>query len=179
MQSYQIFAKAFSYPSPKFFSFFSEFASSTFAEHLAKEEAIQGEYDRLFRANEIWLYTLEHSSYSELERPQKLADILAFYQAFGVEAQRDRADALPQTLEFMQLLILKELHARQTQIPQAEEKAQICQEAQQKFFQEYLYAPGKKIAEIILAQSTNSFYKEVATEFQQFLEDEKERLGIA
>lgn len=159
---YKTFAVGFSYPDNDFFNFFSHL--------LSVKENLSYEYDRLFRNNELWLYTLEYVVENEFQRVQGLADINGFYRAFGLETDKDRPDALPCELEFMHYLIFKEINAVD------EEKTFICRSAQKKFFNLYLYPTAKKIAELVISQTRNNFYIEIAEDLLIFLESEKEAL---
>ncbi len=163
MLKYKMFAVAFSYPDDKFFELFSDLSS--------EREEIVSEYDSLFRSNEIWLYCAEYLAENEFQRVQVLSDIMGFYNAFGVEPNGDRPDALTCELEFMHYLVFKSIKA------DTEEKISVCLDAQKKFFNEHLYAPGIKIANSIISKTKNTFYKEIAEELTRFLRDEKEYLA--
>ncbi len=148
---YKTFAMAFSYPDENF-------------------EPLRLEYDRLFRANEIWLYSTEYISAHEFQRANELADIMGFYKAFGVEPSNDRPDSIINEFEFMHYLIFKELNAKNI------DQKNICKDAQKKFFNLHLYISAKKIADKIILLSQNEFYTEMAKEINEFLEKEKELL---
>ena len=160
---YKRFSVAFSYPDDNFFSFFPILVS--------EKEKLRLEYDRLFRSNEIWLYSAEYSAENEFQRARGLADINGFYKAFGLEPDKDRPDSLVTELEFMHYLIFKELNAPDR------EKALICFSAQKKFFMEHLLPSAKKIAQAIITQSKNNFYREIAQEMLSFIEPEEKMLS--
>ena len=165
MLEYKIFAAAFSYPDEKFFKFFPDLS--------AKKDSLISEYDRLFRAKEVWLYTVEYIAKNEFQRSNYLADIMGFYKAFGVEPDRDRPDSLSGELEFMHYLIFKNIHALEDKEGRdVKEKVAICLDAQKKFFAEHLYPAAKKIAEKIISMTENNFYTTIAKEFLEFLESE-------
>lgn len=165
MLQYKRFAVALTYPDARFAAFFSDVAVS--AEQLALE------HDRLFRAKEIWLYGAEHVAANEFQRAQLLADVMGFYRAFGVEPSSDRPDALACEFEFMHYLVYKRLYALESDtLADAETKAAICSDAQQKFFAEHLYPAAKKVASAVVAQSENEFYRQIAMEMLAFLEAE-------
>lgn len=170
MLKYKRFATAFSYPDEGFFAFFPEL--------LPEKKRIVSEYDRLFRANEIWLYSTEYLAKNEFQKLNYLADIMGFYRAFGVEPDKDRPDSLSCVLEFMHYLVFKRLHAlRGDDSRDAKEKFFICLDAEKKFFADYLYLPGLKIAEVMGAKTANNFYVKLANEMGQFLRSEKRFLG--
>lgn len=159
---YKSLAVAFSYPDSKLFDFFPELSG--------EKEGLVREYDRLFRVKEIWLYGTEYISQNEFQRSNYLADISGFYKAFGVEINSDRPDSLEAVLEFMHYLIYKEINA-----PSAE-KAEICLDAQKKFFNEYVSPMARAIAEKVIAQTQVSFYKTIVLEMQEFLAEEEKIL---
>ena len=162
LSKYKSLAVAFSYPEGSFFDFFPEASGE-------KERLIR-EYDRLFRAKDIWLYGTEYISEHEFQRSNYLADISGFYKAFGVEIKSDRPDSLEAILEFMHYLIYKEINAPST------EKAEICLDAQRKFFNEYVSVMAKAIAQKVIAQTQSSFYKTISLEMQEFLSEEEKIL---
>ena len=54
-----------------------------------------------------------------------------------------------------------------------EEKTFVCEDAQKKFFSEYLWSSVQKISEAVISKSKNNFYKEAAVQLLEFLESEK------
>ncbi|KCZ70346.1 nitrate reductase delta subunit [Candidatus Methanoperedens nitroreducens] len=167
MLMYKTFATAFSYPDDNLFGSFS------LADEERKELVL--EYDRLFRANNIWLYGTEYKALNEFQRVQYLSDIMGFYRAFGLEPDRDRPDSLHIELEFMYYLIFKKLHAlNKDNTADSKEKAFICTSAQRKFFTEHLQPAAEKIAGAIISKSKNSFYIQTANEMLEFLGSEEE-----
>lgn len=169
MLEYKAFAMAFSYPDDGLIEVFPELSS--------KKEDMISEYDRLFRASEVWLYGTEYLSMNEVQRSRSLADIMGFYRAFGLEPDTDRPDSLSCELEFMHYLILKGIHAANSgDGADAKEKADICLDAQRKFFTEHLHPAAEKIAEAIMSKSSNDFYVNISKEMLEFLESEKKLL---
>lgn len=162
LSKYKSLAVAFSYPKGAFFDFFPEASG--------ERESLVREYDRLFRMKEVWLYGTEYISEHEFQRSNYLADISGFYKAFGVEIHSDRPDSLEALLEFMHYLIYKEINAPSS------EKAQICVDAQKKFFNEYAGPMARAIAEKVIAQTQVSFYKTVSLEMCEFLAEEEKIL---
>lgn len=74
-----------------------------------------------------------------LFQPHRLADIAAFYQAFGLEVTEDggeRLDHLSAELEFMAVLALRDAHALEHQAD--DEDAGINRTAQARFLREHL-----------------------------------------
>lgn len=159
---YKTFSVAFSYPDDKLFTLFS------FKDEEKKE--LISEYDRLFRTDDIWLYGTEYCAKNEFQRAQYLSDIMGFYNAFGLEPDRDRPDSLHAELEFMHYLIFKQHHALEKNDAG---NALICLDAQKKFFNEHLYPAAKKIAEAIISKGKNNFYVQTGNEMLWFLESEE------
>jgi DMSO reductase family type II enzyme chaperone len=74
-----------------------------------------------------------------LFQPHRLADLGAFYAAFGLEMTPDaaeRQDHISIELEFMSVLAAKEAYALEHQLD--DEQAAVCREAQKKFLREHL-----------------------------------------
>ena len=160
MAEYKALALAFSYPDKEFLDFFPELSDD--------KEKLCREYDRLFRVKEIWLYGTEYISEHEFQRSNYLADISGFYKAFGLEINNDRPDSLEACLEFMHYLIFKEINAP------SQEKAQICLDAQRKFFNEYISLMAAKIAQAVIDQGQEDFYRNAASCMLEFLAEEEE-----
>ena len=166
MLKYKTLAAAFVYPDDNFFSLFEDL-------NLNRDVLIL-DYDRLFRAAEIWLYGAEYTADNEIQRVKDLADIMAFYRAFGVEPAGERPDALSSELEFMHYLIFKKQHAlEETKISKTAENASLCVDAQQKFFSKHLCPAAKRIGEALMSLSENNFYTAMAREMLEFIESEK------
>ncbi|MEK7448302.1 MAG: molecular chaperone TorD family protein [Planctomycetota bacterium] len=171
MNYYKTLALAFSYPDKNVLAMFPDF--------LSERENLQAEYDRLFRASEVWLYTTEYSISSEFQRTKALADIMGFYRAFGVGPDKDRPDALANELEFMYYLVFKSLDAfKNGRDEAADEKARLCLDAQKKFFNEYLYPGARQIAEKVAGLSGHKFYLQMSRELLDFLEEENKVFGV-
>ncbi len=171
MLEYKKFAVLLSYPEDELFSFFPDL--------LSEKEKLCLEYDKLFRANEVWLYGTEYISTNEFQKSNKLSDIMGFYRAFGIEPGNDRPDLLSSELEFMYYLIFKKLKASEIkEDDEADERASICLDAQKKFFSKYLWLSAKKISEKIISKSENGFYTGIAEQLLKFLKSEKKSLKL-
>jgi TorA maturation chaperone TorD len=166
MLKYKLYAVAFSYPYEEFFK--------TFPGLTNEKDSLISEYDRLFRAEEIWLYSTEYLAENEFQKSNYLSDIMGFYRAFGLEPTEDRADSLSSEFEFMHYLIVKMRNAlKGSDITQSKEKAFICHDAQKKFFAEYIHVAAKKIAEAVIIKTKNYFYRDISEEMLDFLKKEK------
>lgn len=171
MHQYRILAAAFSYPDNIFFDHFPDL--------LGDKQPIMAEYDRLFRAGVVWLYGAEHLVKNEFQRANMLSDIMGFYTAFGLEPDKERPDSITCELDFMYGLIFKKDRVRQDlAVDNAEEKVEVCQDAERKFFTEHLEPAAELIAKKIIAESKNSFYKRSAKELLAFLQSERKHFNI-
>lgn len=169
MLSYKRFSVAFSYPDERFFEFFTGERENANSLHC--------EYDRLFRAGEVWLYGSEHVVENEFERVANISDISAFYRAFGLEPGSDRPDAVSAEFEFMYYLIFKKVLAGKTGAKNRKQKELVCVDAQGKFFSTHLYPAIKRIVERIPEKTEKGFYLKTCNEVNLFLEEEKKILG--
>lgn len=166
LTQYRAFAALFGYPNDAFFAMFPGYAE--------RRGEIEGAYDRLFRAGGVWLFGAEHLVANEFQRARQLADIVGFYLAFGVEPDRERADALTTELEFMHFLIFKAQLAKDQQ--DGEAKARLCEEAQRAFFFTHLYPAACKIIAKLQACEGEGFYGEAAVELGLFLATEQQAM---
>jgi TorA maturation chaperone TorD len=171
MHQYRIFATAFTYPDNIFFDYFPDL--------LGDKQPIMAEYDRLFRAGVVWLYGAEHLAENEFQRAKILSDIMGFYTAFGLEPDKERPDSITCELDFMYGLIFKRDRIRQDLAAgNTEEKAAVCQDAEEKFFTEHLEPAVELIAKKIISESKNSFYIKSAQELLTFLQSERKHFNI-
>lgn len=171
MLAYRTWAAAFSYPNDEFFTHLPELAGD--------RQSLEAEYDRLFRAGVVWLYGAEHLVKNEFQRANMLSDIMGFYTAFGLEPDLERPDSITCEMDFMHYLILKrERLGTAVGADDAEDKADICRDAEKKFFVEHLEPAATPIAQGILDQTNNPFYKQAAEGVLEFLSCEREHFGL-
>lgn len=170
MASYRAFAGAFSYPGPALLELWPD--------QSGRQQELAAEYDRLFRAAGLWLYGAEHLVENEFQRARMLADVMGFYRAFGIEPDRERPDALACELEFMRCLILKRIRvACQAKADPGGEKADVCRQAERRFFVDHLAPAVAQIAPKVQARAAHPFYRQVAQEVMAFIEAERAYLG--
>lgn len=180
---YAILARGFSHPDKSVVDFFAsldigETAGETDLSRRAAKvaklgqqssaEELQSAYMAMFDpTNGPFPYEVEFSKGQEFSKAHLLADIMGFYHAFGVEPLRDRADSIDAELEFMHLLVLKEHHALQSN---DNKKAQICRDAQEKFFCEHL----SRLAGALLEQkgALPAFYDSLYGLLEEFMKTE-------
>ncbi len=171
MLAYRTWAAAFSYPNDAFFTHLPELTED--------RQSLVAEYDRLFRAGLVWLYGAEHLIKNEFQRANMLSDIMGFYTAFGLEPDLERPDSISCEMDFMHYLILKREHlGTAAGADDAEDKADICRDAEKKFFVEHLEPAATPIAQGILDQTNHPFYKQAAEGVLEFLSCEREHFGL-
>lgn len=167
--AYKALAVAFSYP--------DEALPAVYSQCADRLGELQAAYDRTFRTGNIWLYGAEHSTDNEFQRVEMLADIMGFYNAFGVEPQGDRPDALCCELEFMHYLIVKRQRlSGRPPCAETNEKAAVCRDAERKFFTEHLAPTARSIAAGILKAPPHPFYTEAVEALSAFIDHEQEQL---
>lgn len=127
---------------------------------------------------------LNEIEYGELKadpliQPHRLADLAAFYRAFGVEPTPDaheRMDHICFELEFMAVLAAKEAYALQ-QVPNAEQ-LEACVAAQKDFLREHLGRWTPAFARRLSASATASPLGELARFTESFINDECGRFSV-
>ena len=91
-------------------------------------------------------YELEYGEEYSHRQPQELGDIAAFYQAFGLRistAAHERVDHIITECEFLQCLLYKQACALDEE---AQEHADVCDEAARRFLAEHLGRWGPAFA---------------------------------
>lgn len=146
----------------------------------ASLETLQEEYVGIFshtvmRSNSP--YEAEYGQAHVFQQTQCLADIAAFYRAFGLEIsddERERPDHIGIELEFMHFLACQEAHAMQSDGP---EEVSLVRQTQRDFLTDHLgcWAPHflKRIEE-----GSIGFYRGMIQLAHGFLEDECSNLGL-
>jgi len=114
-----------------------------------------------------------------LFQPHRLADLAAFYRAFGLELAQDadeRHDHLCLELEFMCVLAAKEAYALEHQLDAPE--LALCHEAQTKFLREHLGRWTPAFARRLTGDVTDDALKALAQFTRVFVECECARFGV-
>ena len=112
-------------------------------------------------------------------RSQQLADAAGFYHAFGLEQNSrtpERPDHISVELEFMAHLIRKELLAAGE--PELQQKAPICREAQEKFFEAHLAWWVPAFAGLLGRAAPSGAYQAIARALACFVPCERDVLGV-
>ena len=114
-----------------------------------------------------------------LFQPHRLADLAAFYRAFGLEVTEDageRQDHICLELEFMCVLAAKEAYAVEHQFD-SDQLAQ-CRDAQKKFLREHLGRWTPAFARRLAAATNEPTLRALAEFTRAFIESECARFGV-
>lgn len=114
-----------------------------------------------------------------LFQPHRLADLVAFYRAFGLELAPDadeRQDHISLELEFMSVLTAKEAYAVEHQLD-CDELA-ICRDAQKKFLREHLGRWAPAFSRRLAGAAAHPVMQRVAEFTRIFVEAECSHVGI-
>lgn len=114
-----------------------------------------------------------------LFQPHRLADLAAFYRAFGLEVTEDageRQDHICLELEFMCVLAAKEAYAVEHQLD-SDQLAQ-CRDAQKKFLREHLGRWTPAFARRLAAATNDPALRALAEFTRAFVESECARFGV-
>jgi DMSO reductase family type II enzyme chaperone len=114
-----------------------------------------------------------------LFQPHRLADLAAFYRAFGLELADDAAerhDHLGVELEFMAVLAAKEAHALEHHLDAG--KLGLCQDTQKKFLREHLGRWVPAFARRLANHATGTALAALAGLLGAFVDAECGRYGI-
>ncbi len=122
-------------------SFVGELARKLTPEHL---DGFKSDYIIAFGHAARGSCPLNEIEYGDLKadplfQPHRLADLAAFYRAFGLETAEDateRQDHICMELEFMSVLAAKEAYALEHQLEN--EQLGMCRETQKNFLREHL-----------------------------------------
>lgn len=139
-------------------------------------EDLQAEHRHVFGLTGSLGYETEYGLPHEYRQSQEMADIAGFYRAFGFEnggVIRERPDYLPTELEFMHVLTLKEVYAREAD---QLEHVEVGVDAQRKFLRDHLahWLPlfGKRLEQLAIA----GVYADLVTLATAFVAAEADRL---
>lgn len=147
----------------------------------ARVEKWAEDYERCFghTANSaVPAYELEYGEEHSHRQPQQLADITAFYAAFGLELSeraRERADHISVECEFVHYLLYKEALALESGLT---EKAEVCRDASGRFLAEHLGFWLPSFAKR-LSKHSNGLMKLVADFAYEFVVLDCRVLGVA
>jgi DMSO reductase family type II enzyme chaperone len=115
-----------------------------------------------------------------LFQPHRLADLAAFYRAFGLEVAdeaAERPDHLGMELEFMSVLAAKEAYAREHQWD--DEHCAVLRDAQKKFLREHLGRWAPAFARRLARAAAEESLAALAVFTGEFIAAECARFGVA
>ena len=137
---------------------------------------LQGEYNTLFATAlkaPSWetAYEIDKTS----RRAVELADIEGFYRAFGVNLSAPiEPDSLVAELEFLSVLLQKQLYARNEGNT---EGVEICQDASRKFLTDHLGRWYEVFLRRLEEASEEEYYRYIGALLKAFLEKETQQLN--
>src|SRR5262249_47171798 len=114
-----------------------------------------------------------------LFQPHRLADLTAFYRAFGLEVAEDadeRHDHICLELEFMCVLAAKEAYALEHQLDS--EALSVCRDAQKRFLREHLGRWTPAFARRLARMAADSPLGSLADFTPAYIENECARFGV-
>jgi DMSO reductase family type II enzyme chaperone len=114
-----------------------------------------------------------------LFQPHRLADIAAFYRAFGMELAPDapdRPDYIVVEFEFMTVLAAKEAHALENKLDA--EKLSVCRDALRDFLAEHLARWTPAFTRRIETLSADNFLRALAIFTREFILSDCARYGV-
>ncbi len=152
------------------------------ASEACTDETLESDYIALFGHAVQGLCPLYEAEYSEsderLQQPHELADLSAFYRAFGLKLGKgvqERVDFLAVECEFMAFLCVKQAYAEEHRNT---ELAAVTVDAQRKFLHDHLGRWAPACARRIIGQSEGTFYHSLARFTLAYVIDDCQRLDV-
>lgn len=179
--TYKLLSLAFHYPDEGLLTALKEIPE--FADALkgvTLEELIQ-HHNQIFSltvGGGVPPYETEYGHRDIFMKTQRMADISAFYRAFGLEVPADkheRLDFVGAELDLMFWILLKEEMAKKSG---KKTEAATCRDAAQKFLNDHLGRWATFFGEQMLQATTHPFYKQVANMLVEFVEKEGKHLNV-
>lgn len=136
---------------------------------------LQGEYNTLFATSvkaPAWetAYELDKTG----KRAAELADIEGFYRAFGLNLTAPiEPDSLVAELEFLSVLLQKQLYARNEGNQEGEE---ICEDAYRKFLTDHLCRWCEVFLQRLEETTEEEYYRRIGALLRVFLDKETQEL---
>lgn len=135
-------------------------------------KAVRHDYNEFFTGRkQTSLDESEHDT-AIFYRHQRIADISGFYNAFGFEVsqqEHQRPDFIGTELEFMCMLLLKRTYALEQSW---NDEAEVCLDAERKFFTEHLEWWMPQLCETIRGASSCAFYISLSNFLESFIRNE-------
>lgn len=142
----------------------------------------QEDYLRVFGlgiSKECPPYEAEYGQAHIFQQSQAMADVAGFYRAFGLDLSpsfKDRVDHISVELEFMHFLCLKEAHALVK--GHAEDKLELCRNAQRKFLDDHLGEWVPTFARRLKEKAGAGIYGSWGELTEGFITADMQRLGL-
>lgn len=154
-----------------------EFKALTDSAAALTAAEIEGEFSELFMTR---MYCPPYeTSYEKhgFSRPETLADISAFYKAFGfsISGGEEMLDHIAVEMEFMSLLMLKESYADEQGLG---DMTEICDSAKKKFLAEHMGRWAGVFLRNLKSRTKMDFYRNAADFAEKFLEGEIKHYGL-
>lgn len=121
-------------------------------------------------STDIPLYESNYFSNNIFKVSERLADISAFYKAFGLkvaEQTKEKLDHISIELEFLGYLTIKEIYAQKEE---KKEEYKISAKARKNFIKDHFGRWAPTFAQNLINRSPTTFYKEVGVLFRSFLD---------
>lgn len=134
-------------------------------------QQLQQEYSQLFTGREQCKLNEVDYEKASATMPQRLADISAFYLAFGLQVAPgtgERLDFIGTEADFLHALLLKRYHAEQQGWA---EQADICAKAEAQFLKEHVLWWMPRLAQSLIEHK--GFYGALGTLLLAFLQEEQ------
>ncbi len=138
-------------------------------------QQLQREYSQLFTGREQCKLNEVDYEKASATMPQRLADISAFYLAFGLQVAPgtgERLDFIGTEADFLHALLLKRYHAEQQGLA---EQADICAKAESQFLKEHVLWWMPRLAQKLIEHK--GFYGALGALLLAFLQEEQAHCG--
>ena len=140
------------------------------------------EFDRYFGHTAFGAfpaYEIEYGEEHSHRQPQELADIAAFYNAFGLHLSQnthERVDHVSVECEFISFLLHKEAYALEHG---DDENAGVCRQSAERFFAEHLGRWVPSFARTLLRQPSSGVLRDIAEFTLLFITEESQIQEVA
>ncbi len=152
-------------------------AAKLFFESASKVniKELEKDYNRIFIAKPMLTLFGEEFGAQVFSKVHQMADIVGFYKAFDIKQPTgERVDHICLELEFMYVLISKELYAVENGW---KEKAEICHDAERKFIGDHVLGWYAIFSEKFSQLTEQDFYRRLTFFLKEFISIEKTYLS--
>ncbi|MCF6149887.1 MAG: hypothetical protein E3K37_14635 [Candidatus Kuenenia sp.] len=144
-------------------------------------EDLQSTYNRIVGhtiSKDCPFYEGQYGAAHVHQQVHELADIQAFYRAFGLdisEEEKERCDHVGVEFEFLQFLLFKQAYALENH---GREEAEVCLEAQKKFLKQHAGKWIPLLSILLGKKAREGFYFAVSELTKEFMKLEMKLLGV-